>query len=40
MSGNGGIIEVVGGSWDVVKKSRRVEGGGDVKLEVGRLNTL
>ena len=37
---NGGITEVVGGGWDVVNKSRRVGGGRDVTLEVGRLNTL
>ena len=39
MNGNCGILEVVEGSLGVVKKSRRVEGGGDVTL-VWRLNTL
>ena len=35
MAGNGGIIEVVGGGWILVKKLRRVGGGGVFILEVG-----
>ena len=35
MAGNGGIIEVVGGGWIVVKKLRRVGEGVHVTLEVG-----
>ena len=40
MYGNGGISEVVGGGWSVIKEFRRVEGGGDDTLEVGWLNIL
>ena len=40
MADNGGIIEVIGGGWIVVKKLRRVGGGCDVTLEVGWWNTL
>ena len=35
IAGNGGIIEVVRGGCILVKKLRRVGGGGDVILEVG-----
>ena len=35
MADNGGIIEVVGGGWILVKNLRRFGGGGDVILEVG-----
>ena len=35
VNGDVGRIEVVGGGLDVVKKSRRVGGGGDVTL-IGR----
>ena len=40
MTGNGGRSEVVGGGWSMVKKLRRVGGGGDDTLEVRRWNTL